>query len=130
VVTFTSFEQHDAEAKATPYRQSFLNLSVNIGVSIAPTVEIEIMIGASGQNTGAIQGGGSLSLQYTPTNGPRLSGRYTIESGKLNMNVPLLHVHQMEIRSGSTIQWTGDITNPILDITAEDRIKASVTLDG
>jgi hypothetical protein len=69
-------------------------------------------------------------LQYTPTNGPRLSGRYTIESGKLNMNVPLLHVHQMDIRSGSTIQWTGDITNPILDITAEDRIKASVTLDG
>ena len=130
VVTFTSFEQHDAEAKATPYRQSFLNLSANIGVSIAPTVEIEVMIGASGQNTGAIQGGGSLSLQYTPTNGPRLSGRYTIESGKLNMNVPLLHVHQMDIRSGSTIQWTGDITNPILDITAEDRIKASVTLDG
>ncbi len=130
VVTFTSFEQHDAEAIATPYRQSYLNLSANIGVSIAPTAEIEVMIGASGQNTGTIQGGGSLSLQYTPTNGPRLSGRYTIESGKLNMNVPLLHVHQMEIRSGSTIQWTGDITNPILDITAEDRIKASVTLDG
>lgn len=130
VVTFTSFEQHDMESIATPYRQSFLNLSANIGVSIAPTAEIDIMIGASGQNTGTIQGGGSLSLQYTPTSGPRLSGRYTIESGRLNMNVPLLHVHQMEIRSGSTIQWTGDITNPILDITAEDRIRASVTLDG
>ena len=130
VVTFTSFEQHDTEAITAPYRQSFLNLSANIGLSIAPTVEMDIMIGASGQNTGIIQGGGSLSLQYTPTSGPRLSGRYTIESGKLNMNVPLLHVHQMEIRSGSTVQWTGDLANPILDITAEDRIRASVTIDG
>ena len=130
VVTFTRFDQHDTATTATPYRQTVYSLSANIGFSIDPSVEIEIMIGASGQNTGILQGGGTLNLQYTPTNGVRLSGRYTIESGTLSMNVPLLHVHQMSIRPGSNIQWTGDIANPILDIAAEDRIRASVTLDG
>ena len=46
------------------------------------------------------------------------------------MNIPLLHVHQMTIRAGSTVQWSGNATNPMLNVVAEDRIRASVTLDG
>ena len=46
------------------------------------------------------------------------------------MNVPLLHVSHMAIRPGSAITWSGNPQNPQLNITAEERIRASVTLDG
>ena len=46
------------------------------------------------------------------------------------MNVPLVHVSNMTINSGSMVIWSGSPQNPQLNITAEDRIRASVTLDG
>ena len=128
VVTFVSFDADDA----TPPRNKSTanNLNVNIALSIDPTAELEVSLGASKQNSVAIQGGGMLNLQYASTIGLRLSGRYTIEQGTLNMNVPLLHVSNMAIRTGSTVTWEGNPLNPLLNITAEDHIRASVTLDG
>ena len=128
VVTFVSF---DADTTSLPKPKRIANnLNMSVILSIDPTAQLEVSLGASKQNNVAIQGGGMLNLQYAPTMGVRLSGRYTIEQGTLNMNVPLLHVSSMAIRTGSTITWEGNPLNPLLNITAEDRVRASVTLDG
>ena len=92
-------------------------------------VWLEVSLGANKQNNTTIQGGGLLTLQYIPATGLRLAGRYAIEQGELNMNVPLLHVSHMAMRTGSTITWEGNPLNPLLNISAEERIRASVTLD-
>lgn len=131
VVTFTNFAQQEQIAPPTTARHYVpYGFSMDLNIDIDPTVQLEILLGSSGQNTGNLQGGGNLNLQYIPASGLRLSGKYTIETGTLNMNIPLLHVHQMTIRAGSTVQWSGNATNPMLNIVAEDRIRASVTLDG
>lgn len=131
VVTFTNFTQQERNATPTAVRYYVpYGFSMDLNIDIDPTVQLEILLGGSGQNTGNLQGGGNLNLQYIPASGLRLSGKYTIETGTLNMNIPLLHVHQMSIRPGSTVQWSGNATNPMLNIVAEDRIRASVTLDG
>ena len=128
VVTFISF---DADTTALPKRRlTTNNLSMNLTIAIDPTVRLEVSLGASKQNDVSLQGGGMLNLQYIPATGLRLSGSYTIEAGELNMNVPLLHVSHMAIRQGSTVTWSGNPQNPQLDITAEERVRASVTLDG
>ena len=129
-VTFTQFAQQEPKGKSARKRHVAYGFTMDLGINIDPTVQLEILLGGSGQNTGNLQGGGSLNLQYIPASGLRLSGRYTIESGEINMNIPLLHMHQMSIRSGSTIQWSGNATNPMVNLVAEDRIRASVTLDG
>ena len=103
---------------------------MNLTIAIDPTARLEASLGTSKQNDATLQGGGILNLQYIPATGLRLSGSYTIEAGELNMNVPLLHVSHMAIRQGSTVTWSGNPQNPQLDITAEERIRASVTLDG
>ena len=127
VVTFTSF---DTDATTPPKaKRTQSNLSMNLNISIDPTTQLEVSLGASKQNSVAIQGGGMLNLQYAAT-GLRLSGKYTIDTGTLSMNVPLLHVNSMAIRTGSSITWEGNPLNPLLNIIAEDRIRASVTLDG
>ena len=102
---------------------------MNLNITIAPTVQLQVLLGTSGENTGTMQGGGNLNVQYIPGTGLRLSGKYAIASGKLTMNIPLLHVHTMDIRPGSTVQWSGNALNPILDVTAEDRIRTSVMID-
>lgn len=129
VVTFTSLNT-DIETTVPPKRRFTANgLSMNLNIEIDPTVELEVSLGASLQNSVTLQGGGTLHLQYIPAGGLRLSGKYTIESGELNMNIPLLHANHMNIRSGSTVIWSGNLRNPQLDITAEERIRASVTLN-
>ena len=128
VVTFASF---NADTTAMSKRRiGTNNLAMNLTLSIDPTTQLEVSLGANQQNNVSIQGGGTLNLQYIPATGFRLSGRYTIETGELNMNVPLVHVSNMTINSGSMVIWSGSPQNPQLNITAEDRIRASVTLDG
>ena len=127
VVEFTSFT---TSAATPPKRRTTSNLSMNINIAIDPTAQLEVSLGANKQNNTTIQGGGMLTLQYIPATGLRLAGRYTIEQGELNMNVPLLHVSHMAMRTGSTITWEGNPLNPLLNISAEERIRASVTLDG
>lgn len=130
VVTFVDFAADTTAASLPRRRLSGNGFSMNLNLSIAPTVQLEVSLGRGQQNTVTLQGGGILNLQYIPAGGLRLSGRYTIEGGELNMNVPLLHANHMAIRPGSTVTWSGSPQNPQLDITAEERIRASVTLDG
>ena len=127
VVTFVDFSAlPEANVKRTYSPEGF---TLNLNASIDPTVQLEVLLGASGENVAQLQGGAQLHVQYLPASGLRLSGKYVVESGQLLINVPLLHVHTMTIVSGSTVQWSGNALNPLLNVTAENRIRASVTLD-
>ena len=129
VVTFVDFDA-PKEKHTTPRRRYQMEgFGMNLNIAIAPTVQLQVLLGTSGENTGTMLGGGNLNVQFIPGTGLRLSGKYAIASGKLTMNIPLLHVHTMDIRPGSTVQWSGNALNPILDVTAEDRIRTSVMID-
>ena len=129
VVTFTDFTASTTAAtpSRTPYRPG--GFSMQLTTTIVPTAQLQVLLGASGENTGTLQGGGILDVQYIPATGLRLSGKYTVSTGELQMNIPLLHVHNLTIRPGSSVIWSGNALNPILDLTAENRIRTSVTLD-
>lgn len=114
-----------------PKKKSTTNdLTLNLTLTIDPATQLEVSLGASLQNNVLLQGGGTLNLQYIPATRFRLSGRYTIETGELNINIPLIHVSNMTINSGSMVTWSGNVQNPLLNIHAENRMRASVTLDG
>ena len=129
VVTFVDFSAPVAKLTPSRHPRPVEGFSMNLNASIVSTAQLQVLLGTSGENTGTLQGGGDLNVQYIPATGLRLSGRYTVASGELTMNIPLLHVHSMTIRPGSTVQWSGNPLNPILDVVAEDRIRASVTID-
>ena len=129
VVTFVDFTAATTPAAPTKQPRPANNFAMNITLTIEPTAQLEVLLGASGENYSTLQGGGNLNIQYIPAVGLRLSGRYTVMSGTLQMNVPLLHVHTMTIRSGSTVQWSGNALNPMLSVIIEDQIRTSVTID-
>ena len=129
VVTFVDFTASTTPMVPVKQTRPTDNFAMNLNITIEPTVQLEVLLGASGENYSTLQGGGNLNIQYIPAVGLRLSGRYTVMSGTLQMNVPLLHVHSMTIRSGSTVQWSGNALNPMLAVIIEDQIRTSVTID-
>lgn len=129
VVTFVDFSAPVTKPVPSRHSRPIDGFSMNLNVSIVSTVQLQVLLGTSGENMGTLQGGGDLNVQYIPATGLRLSGKYMVSSGELTMNIPLLHVHSMTIRPGSTVQWSGNMLNPMLDVVAEDRIRASVTID-
>lgn len=129
VVTFVSFNA-DSTATAPTKGLTPRTFTLDLDIEIDPTVEVEASLGKSQQNSAQLQGGGMLSLQYTPTLGLHLAGTYTIGSGHLMANIPLFHASRMTLRPSSTLTWTGNPANPLLNLAAEERIRASVTLDG
>lgn len=129
VVTFVDFSAPSASLPSSKPLRSVAGFAMNVDITIDSTVQLDVQLGASDENSGTLQGGGNLNLQYIPAVGMRLAGRYTVSSGTLQMNVPLLHVHSMTIRPGSTVQWSGNVLNPMLAVTIEDHIRTSVTID-
>ncbi|MEG2151499.1 MAG: translocation/assembly module TamB domain-containing protein, partial [Bacteroidaceae bacterium] len=76
-----------------------------------------------------LEGGGDLSLQYTPQGDLLLSGRYTLNSGLLKYSLPVFPAKTFTIQSGSYVNWTGNPMDPSLNITALERTRTSVTQD-
>lgn len=80
-------------------------------------------------NNIVIQGGGNLVLAMSPENGLTLSGKYILSGGTVVYNIPIAGKKEFNIRSGSYVEWTGNVMNPMLSISASEQVKATV-VDG
>ena len=59
-----------------------------------------------------------------------LTGRYSLMSGEMKYQIPIIPLKTFNIQNGSYVEWTGNIMNPQLNITATERVRASVGEDG
>ena len=56
-----------------------------------------------------------------------MSGRYTVLSGEMKYSLPVIPLKTFSIKSGSFVEFNGDVLNPTLNLAAVERLKASVT---
>lgn len=77
-----------------------------------------------------LEGGGDLSFQYQPDGNMLLNGRYSLMSGEMKYEMPIIPLKTFYIQDGSYIEWTGNVMNPNLNIKASERVRASVSSDG
>lgn len=61
-----------------------------------------------------------------PESGMTLTGRYILSGGTVVYNVPIAGKKEFSIRNGSYVEWTGNVANPILNISASEAVKATV----
>lgn len=69
-------------------------------------------------------------MGYTSEAGISLTGRYTLNNGEMKYHLPIIPLKTFHISPGSYVNWTGDLMNPTLNITALERIMAPVAIDG
>ena len=75
-------------------------------------------------------GGGDLRMKYNNTDGILMTGRYTLTSGQMKYSLPVIPLKTFNIQDGSYVEFTGDVMNPTLNITATERTTAAVGRQG
>ncbi|MCK5442945.1 MAG: translocation/assembly module TamB domain-containing protein [Maribacter sp.] len=74
-----------------------------------------------------VAGSGDLNLNITPNGSINLAGRYELTSGHYETNLYNLVKRKFEINPGSTITWSGDPTDAVLDVTATYEVETSAS---
>ena len=103
------------------------HLDIQMNVNIEPTVKILCLLSEDGRDRIELQGGGNITMTYDLQNDLQLYGRYTIEEGTMRYSIMAIPLNDFKIGNGSYVEFVGDIMNPRLNITATERVKASVT---
>ena len=103
------------------------------GVDVLMTLRIDegaqarVNLDENGDNYISLNGGGNLSMQYTPQGDFMLSGRYTVVRGEMKYELPVIPLKTFSIKNGSYVEFTGNPMNPVMNITATERVRTTVT---
>ncbi len=126
MVTFVNFNDTLVAPKSKE-EVTLGGVDMLLGVQIDQGAQVRVDLGSD--NYVEVQGGGDLSMQYTPQGDLLLTGRYTLTSGQMKYSLPVIPLKTFQIAGGSYVEFTGDPANPSLNITATERVRTSVTED-
>ena len=126
LVTFTDL---DSDVPVTVVRPTVDGLYVDLNVTVDEGAHVTCWLNTNHTNYLDILGGGDLRMIYTADN-LSLTGRYTISSGEMKYSLPVIPLKTFTIADGSYIEFTGDMMNPRLSITATEENKTTVEISG
>ncbi|MCQ2196321.1 MAG: translocation/assembly module TamB [Bacteroidaceae bacterium] len=102
------------------------NLRMRINVSIDQGAMVHCLLSEDGVNYVKLEGGGDLVMSYDETRGMQMFGRYTILQGSMTYTLMLISLKDCVIKNGSYVEFSGDVGNPHLNISASERVNSSV----
>ncbi|MEG1658981.1 MAG: translocation/assembly module TamB domain-containing protein [Bacteroides sp.] len=126
LVTFRAFSDTTTVDKNAAPSVSLGGLNMIMAVQIDPSVRLKVDLNADRSNRVELEGGGNLTLRYTPQGDLTLTGRYTLSGGLLKYALPVIPLKEFSINNGSYVEWTGNPMDPALNFTATERLRASV----
>lgn len=130
MVTFVNMKDSTAnESPVLRTASATTSNSVLANINVEQGAKIGVFLSEDGNNRASVDGSGRLKYSIDFTGKDRLTGTYTIENGNLRYTPPMMSQKNFDIASGSTIQWTGDMLNPQLNLSGTNKIKTSVTID-
>lgn len=124
LVKFTDFTDTTQVVVSRPQLSGF---NMNMTIDISQGAHIIAYLNADQSNYVDLMGGGTLHMTYNPTEDLRLTGKYTLSNGEMKYSLPVIPLKTFTIQNGSYIEFTGDVMNPYLNITATERVTATVT---
>lgn len=102
------------------------NMDIKLALNVRPNTELQLNIDAEEDNVLHGRGNGTLNLHVNPNNNIfTIYGDYDITDGEYKFSLRNLISRDFSISPGSSIQWTGDPMDALLNITAEYKLKAS-----
>ena len=126
LVTFVSFADTTSAAPKATAAPPPGGIDMLMTVGIDEAVRLRADLSPDGSKYIELEGGGDLSLRYTPQGDMSLTGRYTLTDGLLKYSLPVIPLKEFRINRGSYVDWRGDVMNPSLDLKATEQTRASV----
>jgi hypothetical protein len=116
----------DIQQAPDPLMSALRNLDVSINVEVDPATDLRVVIDQFAGDYLQVKGGGLLSYGTDPGGRITLAGRYELTEGTYLLTFYDIIRRQFSIRRGSSILWTGNLMDPVVDITAVYNIRTSV----
>lgn len=129
MVQFVVFADSGAVAAADTVARG-MNMNVNARLNVQEGSTVSVDLSSDGKNKVQIQGEGELAYTQNPMNDGRLTGRFNINQGFVRYTPPLMSEKLFNFQEGSYVAFNGDMMNPILNIHANDIMRANVTRQG
>jgi len=125
IVTFVDFNVPPPPIDKVE-KKKYMGIDMNLVLNIQDGAQLNGEFSADRQSYVKVQGGGSITMGYTPEGVFSMQGRYTINEGQMKYTLPVIPLKTFTIHNGSYIEFTGVPSNPILNISATERTKATV----
>jgi len=129
VVTFVDLSK-PLGSEEQNINKSIMGLDMNITLNVEEGAKVNCEFSADRQSYIYVRGGGSLAVTSTPEGVFSVLGRLTVNDGEMKYTLPVIPLKTFTIESGSYVEFTGDVMNPILNIVATERTKAAVSSEG
>lgn len=124
LVQFTDFSSTENETPVALAPGG--SMTIDMSINIDPGVRVFCALNNTKTNYVDVVGGGELRFGMKQDE-MTLKGRYELSSGQMKYSLPVIPLKTFNIQSGSYVEFTGDIFNPKLSITALENTKANVT---
>ena len=103
------------------------NMDINLALNVQPTTNVQLLIDPAMGDVIKGRGEGMLNLHINPHNNIfEMYGDYTITEGSYRFNLMNIVSKPFTIESGSTIMWTGEPLDALLNINAIYTVKTSL----
>ena len=130
MVTFVNFNDTVSVEETEKPTVPLTGVDIAMTIHIDQAVQAHVDLTTDGSNYMEVEGGGDLAFQYTPQGEMLLNGRYSLISGELKYEIPIIPLKTFNIQNGSYLNWTGNVMNPEMNIKATERIRANVGSEG
>ncbi len=131
VVIFRSFaDTVDIYLPVKAKQVDVTGMSVLATITVDRTVELAMFLTPDGQDRINLKGGGDLVYNLDRQGVGRFTGKYTLDGGTVNYAPPVIAEKTFDITPGSTVEWSGEVANPTMKITATESVRANVATDG
>lgn len=127
LVTFTSFNDSVSVKENDTPAMSLGGMEMFMSVHIDDAVRLRADLSADRSDFLELVGGGDLNMQYSSHGDLNLSGRYTLSGGIMKYSLPVIPLKEFRFNAGSHVDWRGNAMNPVLDLKATERMRASVS---
>lgn len=130
MVRFVNFADTAAVAAADSIvnKGMLLNLDASLTVSSGTTIGVDLS--ADGKDRVQIQGEGTINYTLDYLGDERTTGRLNINQGYARYSPPMISEKDFTFREGSYVAFNGDMLNPVLNIHADDDLRANVNSSG
>lgn len=130
MVRFVNFNDSASVAMADTIATDGMSLMVDASLSVEEGSTVNVDLSTDGNNKVQIQSAGSLNYSLSPFGESRVTGRLNINKGFVRYTPPFISEKLFKFQDGSYVAFNGDMMDPILNIHADQTLKANVTREG
>ncbi len=122
---YDAADADSAVEAAMQYKARVTGIDLRLAFQLTPDAELQIIVDPYAGDKLTCKGTANLSVYIPPSGTLQVDGSFLVESGDYSFSYQRMLKRQFSIRQGSRIDFSGDVMDALLDISAVYTAKAS-----